>query len=235
MYKYIRYIFAFIVGLILYFSLKDSKELLYAGYKEFLSADSTIPHSIIAFATYEKIPAQVTYRGTDTKSETYYRPDHSIIQLQTPDQKTIQYTTEYDSYNFYNQGETVNLYINKQTGETYIYDTNKQVDVLIQLGALQFIFILFGRITMVFQGVLKVYTVVGFQYVIRLFTFSWLFIQGLYTNIIIYNNNPTNENIPIHLISIVVAIFYLVYIIRLIVYYREAKEKQMKRTLQSSS
>ncbi|MFD0701392.1 hypothetical protein [Myroides pelagicus] len=170
----------------------------------------------------------------DREMQYYQKPDNSIIFLQTPDQKIVQYYTEYDSYNFYREGETVNLYVDKQTGKQYIYDTNKQVDVLIQLAVLQIILYFVGILTAVLQGPLKIWGVVGFLYGVRLPAFTGLFVQEVYTNIIIYNNNPTNKNIPIHAVSIAISIVYLVFLIKLIMYYREAKAKQLTRTLQST-
>ncbi|MDR0229039.1 MAG: hypothetical protein LBI72_08260 [Flavobacteriaceae bacterium] len=209
---------------------------MYSTYKEFLSADSTIPHSIIAFTTYEKIPYLITSRGIADKDNMQYytKPDNSIIFLQTPDQKKVQYHTEYDDYNFYIVGETINLYVDKQTGKQYIYDTNKQIDVLIQLAILQIALYFIGLLTLVLRGPLKVWGIVGFLYGIRLPIFTWLFVQGVYTNILIYNNNPTNQNIPIHAVSIALSIVYLVFLIKLILYYKEAKQKQFTRTLRSN-
>ncbi|MCC9042314.1 hypothetical protein LNQ81_06360 [Myroides sp. M-43] len=93
------------------------------------NADYTLRQFTTAMITYDKVPAMIM---DIEPGSIYYSNQPYTIRLSS-EEGTLYYYTNDNDYNFYQVGKIINVYVDLDTGATYILDIDTELRLVIQL------------------------------------------------------------------------------------------------------
>lgn len=121
--QYIPTILLVIIIIVAFFPYKQSSEDRVNRYD---NTDFSLRQFTTAMFTYDKVPAMVREIGTGGYGNFY------TIRLRSEEETLYHYTNDND-YNFYQEGKIINVYVDSDTGATYVLDIDTELRLVIQL------------------------------------------------------------------------------------------------------
>ncbi|MTG96670.1 MULTISPECIES: hypothetical protein [Myroides] len=195
------------------------------------SSEMPLGKHIIAITSYDKL------KGTVQDIKQNRREIEKHIGLLNEKGEYIKHKVDSNEYDFYKTGKQITYYQNPFSQETYVFDLETQIYLIIQIGfGLLVVFFLMSKLRKLLSTKFK------FIYLLYIYLFKPLFYTPLaaliiYTNITLYQS-VTEESIDyplsivIHILSGIALIIYLYDMIILLYYYTKTKNKRIINSLQ---
>ncbi|WP_143824788.1 hypothetical protein [Myroides sp. N17-2] len=189
---------------------------------ELLDENLPLVKHTTAIFTYDKEDALIT------KIEEM--PSSRIIEITLSSDKlgSLQHNVQKNNYDYYKVGKVISVYISPYVGDTYVFDIETQISLLLQIGIFFFfVFMVMRFISSLGNRKIAILTF-GYLYIFKPLCYTPAVILLIYTNIevqdsVMSNSNDSSRVIFMHIISAILMIIYIYDMYKLFHYYKKAK------------